>query len=397
MRRVLVGALAAVGVLSVIVNGTGPAGAEPSSETAAKFDTFSIEAQSQAGTGIFYAVGDEENRIAGAKAFVDKPENVVTLAAFFQRGTAAGYTYGATIGGGENSGAGGSGIAPEPPPGEANGQYPNTPGESTFKGPISTGAGGQVVDVQAHAKATPAPSGEADFAFQNIDAPGTLHIEHGVVTSRGEPVADGLEADSKSVLRGITIAKVLSIDSMISHAYTLLPADGGAPKTLGFSVLHGAAVNGTPVAITSGGVKVADQTQGAEQKAQLDKQVGEALKAAHIEDIRLVESTTKVSDKGVIKVVAGMLVVKYRDNAMAGSNPQGFGGGGFEVGGASIAIEAVRADAGSTALAQTAPPAESSSPATVAPVPVMATGTVPAALTERRFLASRLERRPCVL
>src|SRR5437870_4177582 len=131
MRRLCIGLVVAVALLG----SQGLAGAEEPSESStptSAFATFSILGQSQVATTWLYAVGEEEEHIGGAKAAVDKPENVLAIAAAFQRGTAAGYTYGATVGGGSNAGAGGRGIAPEPPPGEADGQFPSSPAEQTW-------------------------------------------------------------------------------------------------------------------------------------------------------------------------------------------------------------------------------------------------------------------------
>ena len=91
MRRLVIGMWAA----AVLLAGTGPATAEEpagTSSPAAAFDSFSILAQSQMSAGYLYAVGDEDEHFAAAKAAVDKPENVLAIAAAIQRGTAAGYT-----------------------------------------------------------------------------------------------------------------------------------------------------------------------------------------------------------------------------------------------------------------------------------------------------------------
>jgi hypothetical protein len=147
MRRLCIGLVAAMALLGSqgLAGAEEPTGATPASA----FDTFSILGQSQVATTWLYAVGDEDEHIAGAKVAVDKPENVAAIAAAFQRGTAAGYTYGATVGGGSNAGAGGKGIAPEPPPGEADGQYPSSPDQMTWEGSLTSGAKGPVIDGRA--------------------------------------------------------------------------------------------------------------------------------------------------------------------------------------------------------------------------------------------------------
>ncbi|HEY4409999.1 MAG TPA: hypothetical protein VGO87_08950, partial [Acidimicrobiia bacterium] len=318
---------------------------EPAGATtpAAAFATFSVFGQSQVATTWLYAVGDEDEHIGGARASVDKPENVLAVAAAFQRGTAAGYTYGATVGGGENAGAGGKGIAPEPPPGEADGQYPSSPGEQSWQGTITAAAKGPVVDGRAHAKGTALPSGEAEFTLQHLDVPGQLTVHQAATTSRGVPVEDGLVGESTAVLSGITIGGVVKIDSLVSKAYALLPATAGESKAVGRTVLDGASVNGTPVAIDDAGIRVADHGQGTAQKAQLDEQLAKALAGANIEDIRLARTSIVKGDNGKVAIDAPALVVKYRDDKLRSSNPQGFSGGGFGLGGATLSVEGQRA------------------------------------------------------
>jgi hypothetical protein len=368
----------------VLLAGTWPAGAEEASgpsNSAAAFDTFSILAQSQMSTGYLYAVGDEEEHVAAAKAAVDKPENVLAIASAFQRGTAAAYTYGATVGGGENGGAGGAGIAPEPPPGEAVGQYPSSPGEMTWEGPLTAGAKGPVLDGRAHAKGTDTPNGKADFTVTHFDAAGALTVDQATSSSRGEAVPTGLEGESASVLQGVTIGGVLKINSLVSRAYGLIPAAPGDTKAVGYTVVEGATVNGTPVQIDNTGIRVSDQAQGTAQKTQFDEQLAKALAGANIEDIRLAQAKIVTGDNGKVLVDAGSLVVRYRDKQLAAANPQGFAGGGFAVGGAMLSLEGQRAqgDTGSassgaeTPLSETGPP----SPAAAEPgtsTPAMTTG-----------------------
>jgi len=343
MRRLCIGLVVAVALLG----SEGLAGAEEPTGAAtpgSAFDTFSILGQSQVATTWLYAVGDEDEHIAGAKVAVDKPDNVAAIAAAFQRGTAAGYTYGATVGGGSNSGAGGKGIAPEPPPGEADGQYPSSPDQMTWEGALTSGAKGPVIDGRAHAKATGAPSGEATFILQHLDVPGQLTVDHAVTASRGAPTADGLQGESTSVLRGITIGKTVKIDSLISTTYALLPAASGEIKSVGRTVVQGASVNGTPVEIGDTGIRVSDQGQGTAQKAQLDEQLTKGLASANIEDIRLARATT-TKDEGKVLIDAPALVIKWRDKTVAANNPQGFSGGGLALGGATLSLEGERAAA----------------------------------------------------
>ena len=359
MRRLCIGLVVAVALLG----SQGSAGAEEPTGSAtpgSAFATFSILGQSQVATTWLYAVGEEDEHIAGAKVAVDKPENVAAVAAAFQRGTAAGYTYGATVGGGSNAGAGGKGIAPEPPPGEADGQYPSSPDQMTWEGALTSGAKGPVIDGRAHAKATGAPSGEATFILQHLDVPGQLTVDHAVTDSRGKPTAEGLEGQSTSVVRGITIAKTIKIDSLISTTYALLPAVSGDIKAIGRTVVQGASVNGTPVEIGDTGIRASDQGQGTAQKAQLDEQLTKGLASANIEDIRLARATIERDDKGKVLIDAPSLVIKWRDKTVAANNPQGFSGGGFGLGGATLSLEGERAAADSGSTEQHDPPSSAS-------------------------------------
>jgi len=374
MRRV--GAiLVTVFTVLLVLGGTGAARADDASSTpnSDAFDTFDIYAQAQAARGTMFAVGGaegESERLAGAKVEMSKPTNVFAVAAAFQRGLAAGYTYGAVFG---RSAAGGLGVAPEPPPGEAVAIYPGEPNQMTWQGP-ATQATKTVVDGQSYAKATDVPTGRSGISIQHIDVPGQLTIDHGAIASRGEPSADGLVVESSSVLQDITIGKVLKIDRFISRAYGLIPSASGDAKGEASAVVTGASVNGTPVEITSGGIVVTDgnKPQGGEQKTQLQKQVTESLAKANIQDVRLDETTVKPGETSTsIQVTASMLRVSYINNELGQSNPQGFRGGGFELGGATINVTASRAAApnptGETTPDVGASPASGSSGSPAAP------------------------------
>jgi hypothetical protein len=109
------------------------------------------------------------------------------------------------------------------------------------------------------------------------------------------------------------------------------------------TVVEGATVGGAPVEITSAGLRLSDQNLGGDQKAQLSQQVSSALASAHIENIRVVDATTSRTKSGALVVDAGRLLVTYRDTDLAAANPQGFGGGGFSLGGATVTLNAQRA------------------------------------------------------
>lgn len=340
MRRLSAATAAALLALAGAVpawGDTGPVdgdGADP----AAAFDSFEVQAQSQAAAGYLFAVGDEENRLAGARIGVAKPPDVYALAAAFQRGLAAGYFYAAVLG---RSAAGGAGVAPEPPPGETRGLYPSEPRESTWEGPVTAGADGPVVDGRSEAKATARPTGHAALALQGVTVPAQLVVEGGRIESRGAPVAAGVEGESVSVLSGVTVGSGLRIETLTSRAYGLVPAATGDPVGTASTVVEGASVNGTPVRITHAGLELGDQTPAEASKAQLMTQIRQALAADNIEDVRLDEATAVPQTDGV-SVSAGVLRVIYRNPTFGASNPQGFSGGGFEIGGATVSVTARR-------------------------------------------------------
>ncbi|HZQ78616.1 MAG TPA: hypothetical protein VFE55_14875 [Acidimicrobiia bacterium] len=334
-----------VTILSIALLGLGalPAHADDSAFNSDAFESFDVYAQAQAARGTMFAVGGvegESERLVGAKVEVSKPASVYAIAAAFQRGLAAGYTYGAVLG---RSAAGGKGIAPEPPPGESIALYPSEPREMTWEGPLTSGAKGSVIDGRSYAKALDVPAGRSGISLQHIDA-GQLVIDHAVTASRGEPTAEGLQVEATSTVEGIAIGTALKIDRLVSRAYALIPATSGDAKGEGSTVITGARVNGVPVEITSGGIVVADQKQGGDQKSQAVKQVSESLAKANIKDVRLDETTVKPGDGGKeVEVTAAVLRVSYINEEFGASNPQGFRGGGMELGGATIDVAAQRA------------------------------------------------------
>ena len=304
-----------------------PVAAEES--VVAGFTGIQTHAQGQAATGYFFAVGEEENRLVGALSEINNPPaGSKNIAAFIQRGVAATYTYG-LIGGG---GPGQNGKLPDPPPGEAGAFYPANPQEASFSGPVTTGANGPVVDGRFHAKASDTPTGRADAAVTSVEAPGPLAIGQVIVVSHTEPSEGGITAESSSVLHGITVGP-LHIESMVSRAYGFVSAAPGAPKGIASTVVEGATVNGTPVQLTDKGVVVGDKAVPGAQD-----QVNAALTQAGFADIRLVPSIAASADNESVQAVTGTLRVVHRDQKFGASNPQGFSGGGFSVGGAEVRV-----------------------------------------------------------
>ena len=341
MRRLFVTIMSA----ALLGFGVLPAHADDPALNSDGFESFDVYAQAQAARGTMFAVGGvegESERLVGAKVEVSKPASVYAIAAAFQRGLAAGYTYGAVLG---RSAAGGAGVAPEPPPGEAIALYPSEPREMKWEGPLTSGAKGSVIDGRSYAKALDVPAGRSGISMQHIDG-GQLIIDHAVTASRGEPTAEGLQVEATSTVEGITIGTALKIDRIVSRAYALMPAGSGDPKGEGSTVVTGARVNGMPVEITSAGIVVADQKpSGGDQKSQAVKQVSESLAKANIKDVRLDETTVKPGEDGkTMAVTAAVLRVAYINEEFGQSNPQGFRGGGMELGGATIEVAAQRAE-----------------------------------------------------
>jgi hypothetical protein len=348
MRRILVlSAVVAVGLLGVLP----PVGAEDfappeagGGDTASTqpgffgFQQLTTVAQGQIATGYFFAIGDEVNRLVGARSEIDGPPvNSRTVAAFIQRGIGATYVYGVAGGPGGTSGA-----LPDPPPGEAPGYFPTTPHETTFSGPLTaTINGGQArtVDGRFHSKAEEGAAGSADAAVIHFDVPSYFTVEEAVASSRGTPVAAGVEAESVSVLRGLTVGPV-HIDSLTSRAYGFVPSIPGDPKGEATTIVEGATVGKVPVHITDHGIVVADKSDPSAAKA-----VRDALKGAGLSDVRLLNSLTAPSDDHQhVQAQAGGLAVIHKDPEFGAKNPQGFQGGGFALGGAEVSVTGQRCE-----------------------------------------------------
>jgi hypothetical protein len=294
------------------------------------FVAFDTNAQGQVATMIGY-LGDlpEEDRIVGARTEINgPPSGGRSVAAFVQKGAAASYTYGVLGGPG-----GAAGVLPQPAPGEAVALYPAQPSEYTFEGPVTQGAGGQVIDSRFYAQATEAPTGRAEAAVTNLSVPGQFSVAHATVVSHSEPADGGVVAESTSTLRNIVIGP-LKIESMVSHAYGFLPAKGEAAEGIATTVVEGATVNGVPVQITEQGIVVGE---GAPAGAQ--QQVNAALAGAGLSDVSLSPSVVKPGDdKQSLDVLTGVLRVVHRDSAFGFQYLQGFEGGGFAIGGAQVSL-----------------------------------------------------------
>ncbi len=302
------------------------------------FSSFGTHAQGQVAelSGYLNAFR-EDNRIVGALSEINgPPANSRNIAAFFQRGQAATFVYGVIGGPG-----GARGTLPDPPPGEANAYYPTDPPEMTFAGPVTSGAGGQVVDGRFYAKATDIPTGRADGAITKLTQAGggdsQFSVEFATAVSHTEPVEGGVNAESVSVLRQVAAGPLL-IQTLVSRASAFVPAAGGDPKGIASTVVEGATVNGTPVQITNEGVVVADNKNPLGQE-----QVNVALAQAGFEQVRLLPSVAKAGEDGSSVVAdAGTLEFVKQDQAFGAANPQGFSGGGFALGGAEASVTSRR-------------------------------------------------------
>ncbi len=198
---------------------------------------------------------------------------------------------------------------------------------------MTTAAKGPAVDGRFHAKASDTPTGRADAAVTSVEVPGQLAIGQVIVVSHTEPSEGGIAAESISVLHGITVGP-LHIESMVSRAYGFVSAAPGAPKGIASTVVEGATVSGTPVQLTDKGVVVGDKAApGAQDK------VNAAITQAGFADIRLMPSLAAPGDNNEsVQAVTGTLRVVHRDQKFGASNPQGFSGGGFSVGGAEVRV-----------------------------------------------------------
>ena len=297
------------------------------------FAQFDTHAQGQVATLTgFLNAFREDNRLVGAVSEINgPPANSRNIAAFFQRGQGATFVYGVIGGPG-----GARGTLPDPPPGEANAYYPTDPPESTWSGPI-TGAGfPQAVDSKFAAKATAVPTGRAEGAITALSDPGYFTAGQATVVSHTEPGDGGVAAESVSVVHQLQVGPLL-IQNIVSRAYAFVPGSG-EPKGIATTVVDGAKVGDTPVQITDKGIIVADKANPLGQE-----QVNKAMADAGFPQVRLLPSIAQPGDDGAsVSSTAGTLEFVKQDEKFGASNPQGFSGGGFSIGGAEAIITSRR-------------------------------------------------------
>ncbi len=299
------------------------------------FASFDTHAQSQIVTltGYLNAFREDNSLVGSVSEINGPPANSRNIAAFVERGRGATFVYGVIGGPG-----GARGTLPDPPPGEANAFYPTSdpPYEMTWSGPV-TGAGfPQVVDSRFHAKASDVPTGRADGAITALSDPDYFTAGQATVVSHTEPVEGGVAAEGVSVVHQLQVGPLL-IQNIVSRAYAFVPTSGD-PKGIATTVIDGAKVGNTPVQITDKGVVVTDKTNSLDQ----DK-VNKALADAGYPQVRLIPSIAKPGDDGQsMSATAGTLEFVKQDQKFGASNPQGFSGGGFSIGGANAEVSTHR-------------------------------------------------------
>ncbi len=297
------------------------------------FQGFDTHAQAQVATLTGYLNAfREDNSIVGAVSEVNGPPvSSRNITALVFRGKGATFVYGVIGGQG-----GGRGTLPDPPPGEANAFYPSGPFEGTWTGPI-TGLGvPQVVDSRFHAVATETPTGRTEGAVTALNNPGYFTVGQATVVAHTEPVEGGVAAESVSVVHQFEAGPLL-IQNIVSRAYAYVPTSG-EPEGIATTVVEGATVGGTPVQITDKGVVVAENKNPLQQE-----QVNKALADAGFEQVRLLPSVAQPNEDGSsVNTAAGTLEFVKKDEAFGASNPQGFSGGGFSIGGADAFVNTRR-------------------------------------------------------
>jgi hypothetical protein len=300
------------------------------------FSNFQTHAQAHVASLVGYLSSfREENRLAGALSEINgPPANSRNIAGVYQRGEAAKFIYGVIGGGG-----GERGTLPDPPPGEVGAYYPTDPPEDRWQGPVTAANRFQAVDGTAYAKATEIPTGEADAAFTRLDLPEYFAAESVSARSHTNPTEFGVEAEAVSVLRGF-VAGPLRIETLSSHAYAYMARSAEDPVGRATTIIEGATVNDIPVQITDKGVIAGENTSPGAQE-----QINAAMKGAGFTEVRLTPaSAAAADDKASVSTSTGFLSFVHYDEKFGASNPQGFSGGGFTVGGAEASVAAKRCE-----------------------------------------------------
>jgi hypothetical protein len=340
-RRILLAAVVPMALLSLLPAVEAGADLGPPAEAGGGqngfngFAQFDTHAQSQVATltGFLNAFREDNSLVGSLSEINGPPASSRNITALIQRGKGATFVYGVIGGPG-----GGRGTLPDPPPGEANAFYPtdDPPYEMTWSGPV-TGLGvPQVVDSRFYAKASDVPTGRAEGAVTALVNPSFFTIGQATAVSHTEPVEGGVAAEAVSVVHQLKVGPLL-IQNIVSRAYAFVPTSGD-PKGIATTVIDGAKVGDTPVQITDKGVVVADKTNPLNQEA-VNKQFADA----GYPQVRLIPSVAKAGDDGSsVSATAGTLEFVKQDEKFGASNPQGFSGGGFSIGGAEAFVNTRR-------------------------------------------------------
>ena len=300
------------------------------------FAQFDTHAQGQVATLTgFLNAFREDNSLVGALSEINgPPASSRNITALFQRGKGATFVYGVIGGPG-----GGRGTLPDPPPGEANAYYPtdDPPYEMTWSGPDHRP---RVPPGRRQHGSTPRPPmsrpGGPTAAVTLLDHPSFFTIGQATAVAHTEPVEGGVAAEAVSVVHELKVGPLL-IQNIVSRAYAFVPTSGD-PKGIATTVIDGAKVGDTPVQITDKGVVVADKTNPLNQEA-----VNKAFADAGFPQVRLLPSVAKPGDDGAsVSAAAGTLEFVKHDEKFGASNPQGFSGGGFSIGGAEAFVNTRR-------------------------------------------------------
>ena len=146
-------------------------------------------------------------------------------------------------------------------------------------------------------------------------------------------------AEAVAVLHGVT-AGPLRIETLTSRAYAYMATIVEDPVGRATTVIEGATVNEIPVQITDQGVLVGESASPGAQA-----QVNAALAGAGFKEVLLTPASAVAGeDKQSVSTRTGFLSFVHYDEKFGASNPQGFSGGGFTVGGAEASVAAKRCE-----------------------------------------------------
>ena len=299
----------------------------------AQFDTHA-QGQVVTLTGFLNAFR-EDNSVVGAVSEINGPPATSrNIAAFFLRGQGATFVYGVLGGPG-----GGRGTLPDPPPGEANAYYPTDepPYEMTWTGPI-TGLGiPQVVDSKFHAKATDVPTGRADGAVTALTSPGHFSIGQATVVSHTEPADGGVVAESVSVVHEVKVGPAADPEHRVA-GLLLRPdqrrSEGHRHAPWSTAPRSATRPSRSPTRASSWPTRPTRSTRSRSTRpwpTPATRRSGCSRRSPRPARTARRSAPT-----------AGTLEFVKHDEEFGASNPQGFSGGGFSIGGAEAVVNTQR-------------------------------------------------------